>query len=274
MLRRFPTASERERCSLTLWTDSPALARQADLAGVDRIGPDFELLGKRERQSAEYRISGHSRDCLPALRQSVSHGALFTRTDPVNPGTEDEVEHLLSQGVDVLMVPMVRTANDVNTFNGSVAGRARVVLLLEHIDAFSALAEILAVPGTDEIHIGINDLALSIGNRERFSLLLSPLLDEAVEQIHAAGLPLGIAGIGRADDASLPVRPDLVYAELARLGATATLLARSFVRTEDGSRLTDDVLLARERLSYWRGRSDDDLIRSHMELAELVSELA
>jgi hypothetical protein len=228
------------------------------------------LLGKRRRQSPEYRISGHSRDCLAALRKNVRRGALFARTNPVHPGTGAEVDYLLREGVDVLMVPMVKSADDVSAFNACVGNRACVVVLLEHVEAFRALGEILAVPGTDEIHIGLNDLALSIGGQERFSMLLSPLLEEAAEQIHAAGLPLGIAGIGRFDDASLPISPDLIYAELARLGSTSTLLARSFVRGEDGSGLARDVALARERLRYWSTRPDDDLMRAHMEFGELV----
>ena len=65
-----------------------------------------------------------------------------------------------------------------------------------------------------------------------------------------AGLPLGIGGIGRLGDTSVPVAPDLVYAQHARLGASAALIARSFLAP--GIDLAAEVRRTRERLAYWR----------------------
>src|SRR5687767_8291754 len=68
---------------LTLWTDDPAVASAADRAGVDRIGPDLERLGKRERQpDPTFWLSPHGEESLPQLRRSIGRGALFARTNP------------------------------------------------------------------------------------------------------------------------------------------------------------------------------------------------
>ena len=245
-------------CVLTLWTDDPVLAAQADAAGIDRIGPDLERLGKRRRQQGMgYRISEHRRERLPALRAALHDAQLFARTNPLHHGTAGEVERLLAAGVQVLMLPMFTTAGEVTRFAATVAGRARVVLLLEQAAAVEQLDEILAVDGVDELHVGLNDLALSLGEANRFRLLTDPLLERVADRAHAAGLPLGIGGLGRAGDGSLPVPSDLLYAQHARLGASCALIARSFLT--GGGELAAEVGRARERIAYWRTRERDEL---------------
>ncbi len=64
---------------LTLLTDDPGLAADADAAGIDRIGVDIERLGKAERQRchAGARLSGHSLEDLEQLSRRVRRGRLF-----------------------------------------------------------------------------------------------------------------------------------------------------------------------------------------------------
>jgi len=247
-----------DHCVLTLWTDDPILAAVADAAGIDRIGPDFERLDKRRRQQGlGYRLSEHRHDRLPAVRDALRHAELFVRTNPLHAGSPDEVARLLEAGVQVLMLPMFTTPEEVARFTAIVAGRARVVLLLEQIAAVECLDEILVVGGVGEVHVGLNDLALSLGEPNRFALLAMPLLEHIAERVHAAGLPLGIGGIGRVGDLSVPVAPDLVYAQLARHGASAALVARSFLA--GGGDLGAAVRSARARLAHWRGCDEAEL---------------
>ncbi|MGH2841911.1 MAG: aldolase/citrate lyase family protein [Solirubrobacteraceae bacterium] len=245
-------------CVMTLWTDDPALAAEADASGIDRIGPDFERLHKAERQQGlGYRLSDHRPERLPAIRAALRNAQLFVRTNPLNVGTSREVERLLAAGVQVLMLPMFTTSDEVARFVDIVAGRARVVLLLEQIAAAERLDEILAVEGIDELHVGLNDLALSIGAPNRFALLATPLMEDVAERVHDAGLPLGLGGLGRLGDTSVPVPPDLVYAQHARLGGSAALIARSFLAP--GGDLAAEVRRARERLDHWRACDDAEL---------------
>lgn len=236
---------------LTLWTDDPLLAAEADGAGIDRIGPDFERLDKKRRQRGlDLRISAHRAEQLPAVRAALSHAQLFARTNPVHAGSAAELEGYLAAGIEVLMLPMFTSSDEVARFAELVAGRARVVLLLEQAAAFEQLDAILALDGVDEVHLGLNDLALSVGAPNRFGLLVTPLLDDIAASVLDAGLPLGIGGIGRLGDTSVPVAPDLVYAQHARLGSSAALIARSFLGP--GIDLAAEVRRTRERLAYWR----------------------
>ncbi len=260
---------------LTLWTDDPGLASEADGAGIDRIGVDLETHGKRERQRGLGTwISTHRIESLPAIRARLAAARLFARVNPVSAASAAEVERLLSVGVEVLMLPMFRSAEEIAQFTALVDGRASVVGLLETVEAAEDIERVVAVPGVLEIHLGINDLALSIGASNRFEVLDSALVERLSVAVRSAGLRFGVGGIGRVGDERLPVPPDLIYAQYARLGATAALLSRAFTDNPrvDGE-LRREVARSRERLSHWR-RADASELDEARRLLRQALELA
>lgn len=239
---------------LTLWTDQPELARAADAAGVDRIGPDLERLGKRERQrDPAYWISPHREEALPALREAVTRGDLFARANPPHDAWDDEAERLIGAGVDVVMLPAFRSAEHVRAAFRAVRGRVRLVPLLETVEALAAVEQIAAIEELREVHFGLNDLALGFGLRNRFAVLRHPELERAAGVLAARGIRVGVGGIGRAHDDGLPIPSDLIYAQYARLGATGALIARSFFRglPDRPGALAGAVTEAREQLAGW-----------------------
>lgn len=238
----------RPHLTLSLWTDDPELAAEADAAGIDRIGPDLEIIGKAERQAGlGYRISCHRGDTLVAVGQALSAALLFARTNPVHSGSEAEIEALLEAGVEALMLPMFRTAHEVERFASLVDGRALIVGLLEQREAVDRIDEILSLEALGELHVGLNDLALSLGQHDRFALLEMEIIDRIANAVHSAGIPLGIGGVGRVGDKGLPVDSDFMYRQLARLGASTSLVARSFM--EGGAGLHAEVARARDRFA-------------------------
>jgi 2-keto-3-deoxy-L-rhamnonate aldolase RhmA len=266
---RFPTGSHDAPFVLTLWTADPALARSADAAGVDRIGVDLERLGKSRRQQGRGTwISPHTERDLERVRSALASARLFARINPVHAGTRREVEAVLAAGAEVLMLPMVAEAREAAHLVDAVAGRARVVLLVERVEALERLVELVAVDGVDEVHVGLNDLALSLGLPNRWLVLAGDAVADAGRRVREAGLRFGLGGIGRVDDRDLPVPADLVYAEYARTGATAALVSRSFLASVTGAdALAAEVARARARLAAWRGRSPAELDAAHAELA-------
>jgi hypothetical protein len=261
---------------LTLWTNDPALAARADAAGIDRIGVDLERLGKQERQAGLGTwISPHREEDLPALARSLRTARLFARTEPMHEGSEAQVERLVASGVEVLMLPMFRTSDEVARFAELVAGRARVVLLLETVEAVEDVEAIVQVEGVDEVHLGLNDLTLALGLRNRFELLATPVAEQVAHAVAAAGLPFGAGGIGRVGDTGLPIPPDLVYAQLARLGAGATLISRAFTGSGPGDvELDAEVGRSRRRLAEWAGRPEEELEAARRELSERAAACA
>ncbi|HUP62346.1 MAG TPA: aldolase/citrate lyase family protein [Thermoanaerobaculia bacterium] len=259
-----------ERFLLTLWTADPRLARTADEAGVDRIGVDLEQLGKEERQRSRGTwISPHHEEDLDALAPVLARAKLFARINPINPGSEREVESVLARGAQVLMLPMAMDAAQAAELVRLVRGRAEVVLLVEHIDAMRRLREIVRVSGVSEVHIGLNDLAISLGLRNRWMALANGVMQDAGAIVRGAGLRFGLGGIGRAGDDQLPVPADLIYAEYARTGATSALLARSFF--VEGIDLAREIDRARAALEAWRHRTPEEIAAAHAELARCAA---
>jgi hypothetical protein len=160
---------------------------------------------------------------------------------------------------------MVASPDEARRFVDLVAGRALVVLLVERREALDGLSALVEVDGVDEVHIGLNDLALSLGLSNRWLALADDRLTEAGACVRAAGLRFGIGGIGRVDDDSLPVPSDLVYAEYARTGARAALLSRSFFGPPEMD-LALEVARSRRRLSLWCRAAPDRIAAAHIEL--------
>jgi hypothetical protein len=251
---------------LTLWTNDPTTARDADAAGIDRIGVDLDRLGKAKRQAGLGTwISPHTVRDLDRLRPAVARGRLFARTNPLHDGTAAEVESALAAGAEVLMLPMFRTAGDVARFVELVAGRATVVGLLETSEAVADVEAVVRVAGLDELHVGINDLALALGLRNRFRVLLSPAAELVAKAAADVGMRLGVGGIGRVSDTRLAIPPDLIYAQYPRLEASAALISRSFL-DDDGCDLGAEIRRARDRLAWWGRRSRAELGRAAREL--------
>ena len=269
-----PAQSFGDAFRLTLLTDDPVQAAAADRIGVDRIGLDIERAGKAGRQAGhDVRLSDHRIESLAAIGAALERADLFIRLNPVGPSTAREIETALRLGAKALMLPYFRTAGEVATFVRLADGRAHVTALLETAPAVLRIRDILAVPGVDEMMIGLNDLRLAFRVRSHFEVLASPLLDWIAGETHKAGLPLSVGGVARLDDASLPVSPDLVLAQYPRLGATGGWLSRSFLRGVGDERdFAAAIAAVRGRLTQWADAPPEALERARATLARRARE--
>ena len=267
---------DKEPLILTFWTGDLELARAADRAGVDRVGVDLEVIGKAKRQGGmDTWISGHKEDLIPAMRERLSQAKLFARTNPLHPGSVDEVERLIDMGVEVLMLPFFTNSQEVAKFARIVRDRAYVVPLLENVLAAGRIQELVELDEIQEVHVGINDLGLSLGFQNRFLTLATDLVIQIASCVSDSGKRLGIGHVGRAMDNSLPIPSDLVYAQYARLGATATIISRKFVY-DAGMAETEfitEIQKVRERMAYWRSRSSEELENAYQRYRTLLEKL-
>ena len=273
---RLSSPSDQEPLILTFWTGDLELARFADRAGVDRVGVDLEVLGKAERQGGlDTWISGHKEDLLPAMREQLSQAKLFARTNPLHLGSVDEVERLIDMGVEVFMLPFFTTSKEIVTFAHIVRDRAYVVPLLENIQAAERIKELVELDEIQEIHVGINDLGLSLGFQNRFLTLATDLVIQIASCVRDSGKRLGFGHVGRAMDDSLPIPSDLVYAQYARLGATATIISRKFVYDAgmEETEFITEIQKVRERMAYWHGCGQDELENAYQRYRTILENL-
>jgi len=227
---------------LTLFTDDPGLAAAADLAGVDRIGVDLEILGKECRQGElQNWISHHKAEDLLPLRSVIGNARLFARCNPMHADSQREIEQLLDLGVEVLMLPYFQTLDEAVRFIRFVDERAYPVLLVETAEAAGMVQDLCRLDGVEEIHFGLNDLRLSLGWPSHFHVLVSDMLRDKCAQVLEAGVRLGVGGVGRVGDNDLPIPADLVSARIVNLGASASLISRVFFRQPFPGCLSDEV---------------------------------
>lgn len=213
-------------------------------------------------------ISTHSAEDLVAVGAVLSRARLFARVNPLNAHSRREIDGVLAAGATVVMAPMIGSAPDAAEFAGLVGGRATTIALIESRTGLDHLPSIAAVNGIDEIHVGLNDLALSLHFTNRWAALAGDLMTDASACVRGAGKPFGFGGIGRAHADLLPVPSDLVYAEYARTGATRALIARSF--GVSAATLGADVARALSRLAEWRAETPEALAAAHAELGRRV----
>ena len=213
-------------------TNDPAVAKIAADAGVDRIFIDMEVLGKAERQGGMDTVqSHHTPEDIAKVRTAIGDQAeIMARVNPLNPNSQTEIDDAIANGADVIMLPMWRTADDLRQLVRMVNGRAKVMPLLETDTAAEHLPEALAVPGIDQMHIGLNDLHLCYHQKFMFQLLADGTVDRLCIQLHDANIPYGFGGVGRPGSGTLPA--EYIIGEHYRLGSRYVILSRSFCNTD------------------------------------------
>ena len=231
----------------------PQAAIEAQNAGVDRIFYDLEWIGKAERQHGRNTVkSNNNIDNIPAVRKVLNKSELLVRTNPIHAYSKEEVEKAIAYGADVLMLPMVMDHHDVEQYVEMVAGRAKVCIMIETAAAMARLDKILAVPGVDELFIGLNDLHISMFLTFMFELLSDGLVEYIAQKCNKVGMPFGFGGIARIGEGDLP--SDNILGEHVRLGSTSVILSRTFkgvVGVDKNARkidLSEEVQKVRDRM--------------------------
>lgn len=231
--------------------------KEAEQAGIDRIFLDLEYINKIERQRGRNTlISNNSIADVAKLRSVINKAELLVRVNPIHPGSRDEINRVINDGADIVMLPMFMDADDVQQFVEIVNGRAKVCLLLETSQALVRLDDILEVDGIDEIHIGLNDLHISLGLEFMFETLTGGIVEYIADKIKAKNIPFGFGGIAKIGEGAVPT--EYIIAEHYRLNSSMVILSRTF-RNEVGQigervNLINEVLKIRnqERLiSEW-----------------------
>ncbi len=212
-------------------TNRPEIAQIAENHSVDRIWVDLELQGKHQRQpNMNTVISNHTLDDVSLIRSSINKAQLLVRVNALHENSKEEIDEVVSRGADIIMLPMYENTDDVKRFFDLVDGRAKTLLLLETLGAERCLDEVLELPQTEEIHIGLNDLHLQYKMNFMFQLLANGKVDEICSKIKNAGKKYGFGGIAQLNEGLLPAKR--IIAEHYRLGSSMVILSRSFLNCD------------------------------------------
>ena len=213
-------------------TNDPDMARRCDALPGMRLFVDLEVHGKAARQAGRNTfISTHQPQDVGRVKAELRRSQLMVRVNPLHEGTAAELDTVLTQGADLVMLPMFQTPEELRAFSRLVAGRAPVVALLETAGALHSLDAWVDTPGLSEVFVGLNDLHLSLGCAFMFEPLASGLMDRVSARVHSEGLRFGFGGIARLNEGLVPGRD--VLAEHVRLGSAAVILSRTFHRPSE-----------------------------------------
>ena len=208
---------------LFLFTVDARWGRDVVAAGAAGIIVDWERRGKWRRQQGEgTQINTDTLADLVRVR-AATDGRVVCRLNAHGPWTAGEVEDAVAAGADEVLLPMVRTADEVDRTLDLVAGRCGTGILVETQDGVDRAAELASRP-LSRVYVGLNDLRID----RRADQLFTPLVDGTVDAVRArVHRPFGVGGLTLMSGGH-PVPSRLLAAELVRLGADFTFLRRAF----------------------------------------------
>lgn len=271
--------------SLMYITNRPEVANIAEESGVDRIFIDMEYIGKDLRQGGMDTVKNrHSFFDIENIRSAVSSSKVQVRINPIHDATleycntEDEVHKAIDSGADILMLPMYKSMNDVERFLTAVDGKATTLLLAETMEATQIMEEVVKISEVEEVHIGLNDLHLAMGQKFMFELLADGTVDKLCDIIRPSGKRYGFGGIARIGYGTLPA--EKIIMDHYRLGSSMAILSRSFCNVDKTNNVEEikdifslEVARIRQVEEKFSKCSIDEFNANHLEVIQKVNQI-
>lgn len=251
---------------LVLFSVDPEFICKAVSAGVSSIIVDWEYLGKEERQKGfDTEINRHTVEDLIRVRE-CTNANLICRINCPHFNTPSEIEAAINAGVDEILVPMVRSPEEVCWILKLVRERCGVGILVETVDAVLC-AEALGSLPLSRAYVGLNDLAIE----RKTPNIFTALIDGTVERVRECftETPFGFGGL-TLPDRGFPIPCSLLMSEMARLDCHFSFLRRSFYRDIKGRDLAVEVPRILETLRQKFLRSAESVEFERQRLCELV----
>jgi len=253
---------------LSLITNDVRVAQKAEEAGVERILIDLERAGKAARQAGRSLfLSTHQMEDVRRIKLALGRTEIAVRVDPLHSGTREQIDLAVAYGADLIVLPFFQRLEEAAEFVALLQKRAAAVLLVETASAAVALGELCRLPGVAEIHIGLNDLSISLGLPSWFELLTGSVLEKLCATLRASTIPFGFGGIACLSRLDLPINPELVLAEQVCQGATRGWLSRTF-REVALPALAEEVQQVRKAIAFWNSAG----VRERAQMRVLLSE--
>lgn len=225
---------------LWLFVDDEPLAEAAGSFGVDGVVVDLETRDKAARQSdRNTQVTASTVDDVFVLRRHTDL-PMMVRIDAVSDATPDQLDRVVRAGADEVLVPMVRTVDELDCVLDHVNGRVEVSCMVETTDVLEVLSD-LALRPVRGFYVGLNDLGIERSTRTIFDAFVDGTVDEVVARLTPS--PVGVAGLTH-PEAGRPLPCRQLLDELVRLDASFTFLRRSFVaalRTWPGAEIVTAI---------------------------------
>jgi hypothetical protein len=246
---------------LLLFSTNVPFITSAVSAGVDGMVIDWERLGKRERQAgADTQIGGDTLEDLQRVR-AATDALIVCRLNAFGPTTIEEVEAAAQAHADEILLPMVRSPEEVEAVLEYVAGRSRVGIMVETVEAVERVKALTSLP-ISRVLIGLNDLAIERNSGSIFAAVA----DGTVAQVcRAVTVPVAFGALTIPTEGR-PIPCRLLIAEMMRLQCSFGILRRSFHRDIQGRDVAVEIPRLRSSLKEARRRAPHAIEQDHRHL--------
>ncbi len=250
-----------DKFELVLFSTDPVFIRQAVAAGIDSVIVDWESLNKEQRQAlADTQINYDTLEDLRRVR-ACTEAKVICRINGYGTTTAEEVAQAVQAGADEILLPMVRTLEEVETVLDWVGGRCGVGILVETVAALELAGKLARLP-LSRVYTGLNDLAIERNTPNIFTALV----DGTVENIRPFfTVPFGFGGL-TLPERGHPIPCRLLIAEMVRLGCHYSFLRRSFHRDIRGRDMAAEIRRLLGAMKEARQRSPEDVARDRRDL--------
>ena len=158
-----------------LFAHEPKVLECAWESGIERIVIDWETRNKSARQRGYHLEQNYLNEANLLEARKVFPGELVCRINPINDRSAQEIDLAIGCGADVLILPMFKAVQDVDTFFNLVTGRAKTILLFETKQSVEIAKSFKA--HRSEAYVGLNDLSISMQKKFAFHLLETDVVD-------------------------------------------------------------------------------------------------
>jgi 2-keto-3-deoxy-L-rhamnonate aldolase RhmA len=255
---------------LWLFTTDAMMARSAIDAGIAAIVIDWEYVGKEDRQrGGDFECNRDTFEDLERMRK-VAGAKIVCRINAFGQNTADEVSSALRGGADILLLPMVKAPEEVESFLKLVDGRAESGILVETAAAIARARDLAALP-VDYVYVGLNDLAISRQSPSIFAAIADGTTERMREVFSRQRF--GFGGITLVDR-GFPIPCILLMAEMARLRCTFGFLRRSFKQDIQGNDMEGEVRKIKEQIHTLTAQAEHEKDASHSALLRVIKGLS
>lgn len=251
--------------SLLLFSTDTTFIRRAVAGGVEAIIVDWERLGKEARQNgADLQINSDTLDDLKHVR-ACTDTRVICRINNYAQVSVEETELAIGAGADEILLPMVRTVEEVERVLEKARGRCAVGILVETLSAAAIVQELSRLP-LSRIYLGMNDLALERSTANIFMPLIDGFLDSLRPYCQA---PFGFGGL-TLPERGFPIPCRLLIGEMVRRNCCFSFLRRSFHRDIKGHDLAVEIPRLKNALHQARLRTPEAVLQDRLDLEKAI----
>lgn len=204
---------------------NPETLDQLIKAGIDGIIIDWENQGKSNRQSLyNTQINEHS----PLDLERVANKNLDTLICRINGPSywsADEINQAIDLGATELLVPMIKSMDEVEFILKTVNSRVQIGLMLETNESLAIAHQLNELP-IHRFFVGLNDLSIQRESRNLFQPFVDGTIDELRPKITKH---FGVAGLTH-PKAGHPIPCSHLIKQMKTYNATFGFLRRAFYK--------------------------------------------